>query len=1221
VDDGETRIWIPGEPIPPEFIEAANNPDYLVVAHNDAFERLIEHHILGPRYGWPIMPIERHRCTMAMALAMALPAALGKVGHALGLEQRKADSGLMKRMARPRKPRRDEDPNGIYWFDDPERLVQLYDYCKQDAETERELYFRLKPLIASEHELWMLDARINERGFYVDRDLAQAMVKIADAARAEIDAELASITDGAVTSTNQTNRLTAWLTEHGCPVDDIRKGTLSHALRRKNLAPEVYRVLELRRAGAHAAAAKPQAFLDRCSDDGRVRGAFTYHGASTGRWSSLGIQVQNLKRVDGVDDVAGKIEAITAGDIELVRKHGQLLETIGSVVRALIRAAPGHHFIAGDFSGIESRVLAWVSRQQSKLNQWAAFDRTRKPEDEPYVQLGRMPGVPEEQSRIVGKTADLAFGYQGGLGAWRAMAKLYLPDDASTDEQIRQRQQAWRNAHPQTVRFWGGLNRAAIQATRKPGTTVQVDRLSFHHDGAFLFLKLPSGRSLAYPFAKLMTTDRGDLAVTFMDNQAGKWVECRFGHGAYGGLWAENVVSAIARDLLAAAIQRLEAAGYPVVLHVHDEIVAEVPDEFGSVEEFEKIITALPPWAGGLPVTAKVRNGPRFCKTSTAETTNPEPPPGAPGAGAPGEEITDNPSAEEAPRLNGNGYDSRGSGHSPHNERRSGRTLATYVYEDAGGRPHLRVFRKENHQFPQQFMVEGGWVWKKPNSWVNLPYRLPELIKALPDAPVFVCEGEKDANSCAELGLVSTCNPEGAGKFGPELLPWFVGKRVAYVCEDNDERGRAHALKVAALLSSVVSDVRIVTFRDLPEHGDVSDWLDQGHTKTELLERARTAPKAEAKPKADFRVHWLDDVDEPELPWLVHGLITETGCGLISGQWGAYKTSGALDLSAAVIAGESFIDYAVRRRGGVLYIAVEGSAGIKNRFRAILDEKYPGAGVVPFALVKSCPRLLDKNAGDTLARIAEEAARRMRDDFGVPLALITVDTIAKAAGYAKPGDENDAAVGTIIMDRLADLSQRSGAFVFGVDHFGKMVETGTRGTSAKESAADTILALLGAKDIAGAMSNTRLAVRKVREGETGREIAFTVRVKDLGRDRFGQPQTAPVVLWKTAGATSATRAGAEGWPKSLHQLRRALMVTLAGSKARQANPMPGEPPVQAIDYETLREEFAAIYPADGTARAKVIGQAFKRAVERAQEQELIGVRNVEGVTLIWMNPV
>ena len=196
----------------------------MYAAHNDAFETAIEQHVLAPRYGWPIIPLERHRCTMAMCLALGLPAKLSAAADALELVNRKDAAGerLMHQMSKPRKPRKGEDPAGTYWFDDQERLERLCGYCKQDVEVERELYDRLPPLSAAEQALWALSCRINERGFHVDRQFAEAARRIAQAAAPEIDAELAELTGGAVTGINQVARLLQWLQQQGCTAAEAR---------------------------------------------------------------------------------------------------------------------------------------------------------------------------------------------------------------------------------------------------------------------------------------------------------------------------------------------------------------------------------------------------------------------------------------------------------------------------------------------------------------------------------------------------------------------------------------------------------------------------------------------------------------------------------------------------------------------------------------------------------------------------------------------------------------------------------------------------------------------------------------------------------------------------------------------------------------------------------------------------------------------------------------
>jgi DNA polymerase len=527
VNDAPAQIWIPGQRIPEEFYIAAHDPDWIVVAHNDAFERAIEERILQPQHGWPIVPIERHACTMAMASASALPAKLKTVAEALQLSARKGDQGarLMQQMARPRKPRAGEDPNGVYWHDDPEKLEQLYAYCRQDVEVERELFHRLPPLADSEQTLWQLDAAISGRGFCTDGPLLVAASRIAAAAGQAVQDELIRITAGELTSTDQVAAMLTWLAEHGCQVKDLRKPTLKHALYRKELDPVARRVIELRLGAAHAAAAKIDTLLAWQDTDHRVRGTLRFHGAGTGRWTGHGPQPQNFKRDS--EGIEAKRIAIETGDLAHVQKlYPQPLEIVGDSARAMICAAPGHRFLIGDFSGIESRVLAWVSGQQSKWEQWAKFDRTGDPNDEPYYILGRGCGQSEESARSIGKTADLAFGFMGGAGAWDRLAP---DDDTSSEADKRRYQRTWRSLHPQTVKFWSDINRAAIYAVRKPGTVFTCRRLTVVCDGEmFLRITLPSGRGLSYPSPHLTTDKFDNAAVIFKDNAAGKWVDpCR----------------------------------------------------------------------------------------------------------------------------------------------------------------------------------------------------------------------------------------------------------------------------------------------------------------------------------------------------------------------------------------------------------------------------------------------------------------------------------------------------------------------------------------------------------------------------------------------------------------------------------------------------------------------------------------------------------------------
>jgi DNA polymerase len=362
---------------------------------------------------------------MAMSLAVALPAKLETVARVLELQHQKDIVGhrLMLMMSKPRKPRKGEDPNGVYWFEDAARLARLYEYAEADLAAERELFQRLQPLSPSEQALWALDAVINQRGFGIDRSLAEAAQKIAQAAAPEIDRELAEVTAGVVTSIHQVARLQVWLRQNGCAVDDLQKKTVETLLGAE-LPSNVRRARELRQDGGQAAVKKIGTLLQHASADDRVRGALQYHKASTGRWAGTAFQPQNLKH-PGVEDLEAAICAVKTADFEHVRKlYPQALSLLGDLGRSLIVAAPGHKLVGADFSAIESRVLAWVGGEQWKLDAYARYDATQDPRDEPYCILAcRMLHVPDgtftpdSPERKLGKIADLSCGYMGGATA------------------------------------------------------------------------------------------------------------------------------------------------------------------------------------------------------------------------------------------------------------------------------------------------------------------------------------------------------------------------------------------------------------------------------------------------------------------------------------------------------------------------------------------------------------------------------------------------------------------------------------------------------------------------------------------------------------------------------------------------------------------------------------------------------------------------------------
>lgn len=618
LDDEPVGMWLPGEPCP-TAVTAACAEGWTVIAHNANFERVMWGRILATRYGWPQPRLEQWRCTMAMAMAMALPGSLEGAAAALGLEHTKdmEGHGLMLRMASPRRPRKGENPDGVFWFDDEPRKQRLYAYCRQDVEVERQLERRLLALRPSELRLWHLDQTINDRGVYVDTELCRAALQVVETSTRWLNDELRELTGGFVRAASNVAQLTAWLEGRGIRTPSLDKVHIEALLGRGDLTEDVRRCLEIRQEAAKAAVKKIDALLAGMNADGRARGLLQYHAASTGRWAGRRFQPQNIKRPD-IKDVDSAIAAVASGSADLVRiLYDQPLAVVGDCLRGMVRAPAGRRLIAADFSNIEGRVLAWLAGEQWKCDAFSAFDRGEGP-DIYRLAYARAFGIPvggvDDDGRQVGKVMELALGYQGGVGAFQTMAVGYRV--SVSDERADEIKVAWRDAHPAIVQFWWDLDRAAQQAVQAPGIVYRVGALAFRRAGSFLFLRLPSGRTLCYPYPRVADREvpwggtRPAVVYKGVDSYTRRWQDC----WAYGGLWAENVTQAVARDVMAEAMGRVEAAGYPVVLTVHDEVVSEINCDFGSLSEFEALMVELPSWADGLPVAAKAWSAERYRK-------------------------------------------------------------------------------------------------------------------------------------------------------------------------------------------------------------------------------------------------------------------------------------------------------------------------------------------------------------------------------------------------------------------------------------------------------------------------------------------------------------------------------------------------------------------------------------------------------------------------------
>jgi RecA/RadA recombinase len=369
-----------------------------------------------------------------------------------------------------------------------------------------------------------------------------------------------------------------------------------------------------------------------------------------------------------------------------------------------------------------------------------------------------------------------------------------------------------------------------------------------------------------------------------------------------------------------------------------------------------------------------------------------------------------------------------------------------------------------------------------------------------------------------------------------------------------------------------------------------------------------------------------------ELTWLAKGMIPAGTVGLVAGQSGAGKTFVTLDLAAAVMTGEPFAGRKVETRGGVLFIAAEGAFEIPKRLNALVEERVRPLGLadvnpdaLPFTMLDTCPALLrdgrmNEHSIGVLIETICAAAAAMEEKYSLPLTMIVIDTVAACAGFT---DENDAGQAQSLFNALRMLASASGATVVGVDHFGKAVETGTRGSSAKEAAADFVLAVLAEKTVTGKTSNRRLSVRKLRGGEQGIETAFDMRTVTIGHDKDGEPVTTLVVDWASQ-ASSAPMRTTRGLKPSLAVRLLLDCVSFVGcdsSATKNLTLGAGGPTVIGVDRERIREVFFQRYAADGQTmqqRDNAKRAAFKRATDQAQVKKMIGVRDEGATTWIWL---
>jgi DNA polymerase len=593
----DVLVWMPGDELDTRLTGWIIGGG-LLSAWNANFERTIWNEVMVGRYQWPETRIKQWRCTMAQASAMGLPRSLGQAAAVLGVEEQKDKAGaaLMLRMARPRKVNAD----GSYtWWNTKDKIDTLVAYCRQDVRTELSVAEVLNAMPDSERRLYQLDQRINDRGVKVDLDLIERVSKLANSASENIDAEIKRLTNGQVKAATNAMDLTAWLRGYGLNVNSVDKQTVTRMLGMEKLHPIIKQVLRLRQDGAKSSTAKYDAMVNAANADDRMRGLLMYHGAATGRWSGRLVQPQNFprpqKKQDELDEIIAKLKAD-----EDVSEHGAGTVLASDLLRSMLVADEGHRLMFADYSAIEARVLAWVARQDDLVETFRKGGDVYK-EMASAIYNVNVESVTDGQ-RQVGKMAILGCGY--GMGGKRFAEQCATMGINVDEDEAKRIVSVYREKNNRIAQYWRDVENDFVEMVKEAGRVRSVE------------LPLPSGRSLTYHNPRIIQREtpwgamRDTAQVDTLNSVTRQWVS----QIIWGGLLTENVVQATARDLMATAMLALEVKGYNVILSVHDEIISEVPDNFGSLDEMIDIMTQVPAWAEGCPINAEGKEGKRYRK-------------------------------------------------------------------------------------------------------------------------------------------------------------------------------------------------------------------------------------------------------------------------------------------------------------------------------------------------------------------------------------------------------------------------------------------------------------------------------------------------------------------------------------------------------------------------------------------------------------------------------
>lgn len=584
-DGIDVKIWTPDQPLPDFCI----GPDTLIEAWNVGFERLIWNNVAIHKYGFPYVRMEQWRCCMAKSKAYSMPASLKTASRILDLKHCKLDGKkLIDKFTKPQRLTKKRTERRVRLSDDEDSKAFL-EYNKFDVLAECEASTFLPELSKPELKFWQLDQIINERGIPIDVESLETALKLLPEIYKKYNLLISELTNGMVTTPFELKKMREFCLLQGLDTPSFKKEAVEEYLNKKDLPEKIRLLLNYRLAVNSSPVKKLPAMKAQLARDNRIHDSFSYYGAHTGRTSGLGVQVQNFPKGDS--DIAERILAVlpTAND-DISFFSDDPIDDLKKSLRGFVKASEGKDFICSDYSAIEAVVLACLSGEDWRVEVFRTHgmiyelsaSRLLKIPFEEFVKYKKQHGK-HHPARNTGKLTELAFGYGGAIGAYRNFT-----NDDITDNEIEKLKNAWREASPNIVKFWYDLKRCFCTALNNPRVPIKCRSITYNFNKMqdVMVCTLPSGRNIYYHTPRYI---RGVLC--YSGTRKGKWID---GIKLHGGILTENIVQAVSRDILMYALYNLEKAGYPIVLHVHDEILAEVPEGFGSVEEFEKTMSTLP---------------------------------------------------------------------------------------------------------------------------------------------------------------------------------------------------------------------------------------------------------------------------------------------------------------------------------------------------------------------------------------------------------------------------------------------------------------------------------------------------------------------------------------------------------------------------------------------------------------------------------------------------